>query len=94
MTTNQTPNRAARLEPLSSDDYERFAAWKRQNEPTVCPCCQSPTNQGWLDDQGCCYFCSARFDADDAAEARRVERPGDGARLVKRGERLVLTIDW
>lgn len=85
MNTTTTPNRDARLAPLSGDDYCAINAKTRRKDPAVCPCCDAPTTRGWLDDCGSCYHCTTRFD-------RRVLPPPPrlDVRMVNRGGRLVL----
>lgn len=94
-TMTTIPNRSARLVPLDGAQYEAVTAWKRQNDPATCPCCDRSTTQGWLDDVGSCYDCSAAFDAEDATAARVAKRRADdGARLIVRSDRVFLTLDW
>jgi hypothetical protein len=85
MTT--TPNKTARLTPLTGEEYSQLDAQHRQHDLATCPCCNESTTQGWLDDQGCCYSCSTYFDR----PARRTAPPVAEVRFVTRNGRLFLT---
>ncbi len=81
MTTKKR-NMNARLEPLSSEQYQALNAWERQNDPAICPCCSGATIQAWLDDQGCCPGC---FSGSAAVVAREATLSFRNGRIFMKG---------